>query len=114
LPEYGGEEIKGRRLYEQIVDAFFAGKIEGSAVCIHFATEGYNKGPVFFRYPIHLTSFDDWKTLRAKTVPIMNSWQIFIANLLFTGQIRWDGNPDHKIIVPDWYREYSFCPEELK
>src|SRR5882724_6426439 len=52
LPEFGGPGLYGHHVHEAVMAAFQAGKITHSGVSMHFVTDEYDRGPVFFRYPL--------------------------------------------------------------
>ena len=52
LPEFGGMGMYGHYVHEAVMEAFKRGEIKYSAVSMHFVTEGYDRGPVFFKLNI--------------------------------------------------------------
>ena len=52
LPKFGGKGMYGHYVHEAVIKAYKAGKITYTEVCIHFVTDEYDQGPVFFRYPV--------------------------------------------------------------
>lgn len=111
LPEFGGENMYGRFVHQKVLEAFKKGKITHSAISMHFVTKEYDKGPIFFRYPIKINKRDNIKTLEQKLKKAEHQWQSRITDLIVNQEISWDGK---KIKVPDWYKKKKYCPKELK
>ncbi|MBU6389739.1 hypothetical protein KGQ71_04480 [Patescibacteria group bacterium] len=91
LPEFGGPQMYGHRVHEAVINAFRAGKITESAVCMHFVTDEYDRGPVFFRYPVLIRPDDTAETLAERVNKIEHGWQSYVTNLVIHGKIHWDG-----------------------
>jgi phosphoribosylglycinamide formyltransferase-1 len=109
LPEFGGDGLYGHRAHEAVLEAFRAGKVKNSAVSMHFVTEAYDRGPVFFEYPVAIRPDDTPETLAGRVNEIEHGWQSFITNLVVQGEISWDGENAESLKVPEWYRPY-FLP----
>ena len=101
LPEFGGKGMYGHFVHEAVMKAFKEGHIKQTAVCIHFVTDAYDKGPVFFRYPIGIRSIDTAETLAARVNKVEHEWQSFVTNMVVDGRISWDGKNPESLIVPD-------------
>ncbi len=104
LPHFGGPGMYGHHVHETVIQAYKEGKIQNSEVCMHFVTEEYDKGPVFFRYPVLIRPDDDADSLGARVNKIEHAWQSFVTNLVVTGQIRWDGKNTKSLVVPDFMK----------
>lgn len=102
LPEFGGKGMYGHRVHEAVIQARKKGKIKNSEVCMHFVTEEYDQGPVFFRYPVHIYRDDTAETLAVRVNKIEHAWQSYITNLVVTGKIYWDGNDPKSLHVPSY------------
>ncbi len=95
LPEFGGAGMYGHHVHEAVMKAFHEGKVTHSAVTMHFVTEEYDRGPVFYRFRVAIRENDTPDSL-AKRV---NMWehicQPSITDEVVNGYISWDGkNPD--------------------
>ena len=107
--EFGGKGMHGHHVHEAVIAAFKRGEITQSAVCMHFVTEKYDEGPVFFRMPIHLDLADTPDSLYANKIkPVEHAYQPWVTNLVVTGQIRL--GEDGIVLVPEWYKSQPFCP----
>ncbi|MFC1700871.1 formyltransferase family protein [Patescibacteria group bacterium] len=101
LPKFGGNGMYGHYVHEAVIKAYQKGEIKNSAVSMHFVTEKYDEGPIFFQYPVMIRKDDTSETLSARVNKIEHAWQSFITNLIIHEQIKWDGK---KLVVPSWYR----------
>ena len=115
LPEYGGKGMYGHHVHEKLITDFKAGKVKNSAVSMHFVTEEYDEGPVFFKFPVRIRDDDTPETLAARVNKVEHTWQPWITNLVLTNQIYWDGsqNPG-SLSVPSWYEFADDCDMALK
>lgn len=103
LPRFGGNGMYGHYVHEAVIEAYKNGEVTESAVIMHFVTEKFDDGPVFFRYPVLVRKDDTAETLAGRVNKIEHCWQSWITNLVLSGQIRWDGKDPKNLIVPDWY-----------
>jgi len=101
LPKFGGKGMYGHHVHQAVIEAYKRGEITHSAVTMHFVTEEYDKGPVFFRYPILIRPNDDADSLGTRVNKIEHGWQFFVTNLVVTGQIHWDGKNPQSLVVPE-------------
>lgn len=103
LPRFGGEGMYGNRVHETAINAFIKGEIKSTAVSMHFVTEEYDKGPVFFKYPVLIREDDTPQSLAKRVSKIEHGWQSWITNLVAQGKIAWDGENPESLVVPRWY-----------
>ena len=103
IPQFGGKGMYGHYVHEAVIKAFQEGKVKTSAVTMHFVTEEYDKGPIFFQYPVLIRSTDDATSLGERVNKIEHSWQSFITNLVINEQISWDGIDPKTLKVPPGY-----------
>ena len=97
LPEFGGPGLYGHKVHEAVLEAYRAGKIKNSAVSMHFVTDKYDKGPVFFEYPVPIEPDDTPDTLAARVNQAEHEWQSRITDLVVNGEISWDGKDLKKV-----------------
>ena len=99
LPRFGGPGMYGHHVHQAVIAAYYGSDITASAVSMHFVTEpkgpdDYDKGPVFFSYPVVLHEGDTAETIGARVNAAEHEWQSRITNLVVHGGIGWDGkNP---------------------
>ena len=91
LPEFGGRRMYGHHVHEAVMDAYQRGEITHSAVCMHFVTEKYDDGPVFFRYNVKIQPNDTAETLAARVNKVEHLWQPYITSMVVNRQITWSG-----------------------
>jgi folate-dependent phosphoribosylglycinamide formyltransferase PurN len=102
LPEFGGAGMYGHHVHEAVIEAYKRGETTRSAVSMHFVTEEYDRGPVFFRYPVWIRSDDDADSLGSRVNKIEHSWQSFVTNEVLHGRIHWDGVDPDTLFVPNY------------
>lgn len=89
LPRFSG--LYGKKLREAVYEVFCRGEIEHSEVCMHFVTDEYDAGPVFFSHPVPINPDDTAETLQLRVQRAEHEWQPRIAQLVISGSITWDG-----------------------
>ncbi|MCF7834920.1 hypothetical protein K9M48_02595 [Candidatus Gracilibacteria bacterium] len=106
LPNFGGPGMYGHHVHEAVIKAYKKGEIKNSEVCMHFVTDEYDRGPVFFRYPVRIRLNDTPETLGDRVNKIEHGWQSFVTDLVVNGQIYWDGIHPESLVVPDFMRKF--------
>jgi len=107
---FGGKGYHGHHVHQAILDA----GAKETAVTMHFVTENFDEGPTFFEYPLRVCAGDDADSLGSRVNRYEHGHQSWITSLVISGQIAWDGNREHEVQVPDWYRTLPFCPKRLQ
>ena len=108
LPQFGGAGLYGHRVHEAVFAAYRGGKIKHSAVSMHFVTKEYDRGPVFFEYPVEIRADHTAETLAARVNAIEHEWQSRITDMVVRGDISWDGKDPASLKVPEGY---EFLPK---
>ena len=103
LPEFGGPGMYGRHVHEAVLKAFNEGRLTNSAVSMHFVTEEYDRGPVFFRYDVPILTADTAETLGQRVNESEHEFQPMITNMVVRGIISWDGQNKNSLRVPSGY-----------
>ncbi len=98
LPKFGGSGMYGQYVHEAVLAAFHRGEIKNSEVCMHFVTDKYDDGPVFFRCLVSIFKNDTPQTLAKRVNIVEHKCQSQITSLVVTGKIYWDGK-DSKTLV---------------
>ncbi len=101
LPRFGGAGMYGHHVHEAVMEAYHnfrknssCEKITHSAVSMHFVTEKYDEGPLFFSQSVPILPDDTADTLAARVLETEHKWQPIITEKVLTGEISWDGkNP---------------------
>ena len=105
LPQFGGPGMYGHHVHEAVFAAFKRGEITHSEVCMHFVTDQYDRGPVFFRCRVEIQQDDTAKTIAARVNRAEHEFQWYFTNKVVTGEISWDGkNPESLQGAVDWPR----------
>lgn len=104
LPQFGGKGWHGHYVHEEIIKAYKKGEITHSAVSMHFATPVYDKGPLFFKYPVEILDNDTAESLGKKVNEVEHKWQPIITNLVVNGDISWDGKDPKSLKTPSDYK----------
>jgi phosphoribosylglycinamide formyltransferase-1 len=103
LPDFGGPGLYGRRVHEAVIEAYKRGEISHSAVSMHFVTEEYDRGPVFFRCKVKINEDDTPDTLGTRVNKQEYMHQPKITNMVVNGLIKWDGADPHSLTTPPGY-----------
>jgi phosphoribosylglycinamide formyltransferase 1 len=88
LPRFGGPQLYGHHVHEEVMAAYQRGEVTHSAVTMHFVDEKYDRGPVFFAQPIPIEPTDTPETLAAKVNRAEHEWQPRVLNYVVHGQVR--------------------------
>lgn len=101
---FGGTGMYGHHVHEAVRAAYNAGKIASSAASMHFVTEGYDEGPVFFehRVPLHPDMTAD--EIATAVNAIEHMWQPRITHMVVHEEIAWDGEHVNSLRVPQGYK----------
>ena len=106
LPAFGGPRLYGHRVHEAIIAAHRRGEITHSAVSMHFVTEEYDRGPVFFRCNVKINDDDTPESIGIRVNQQEHRYQPHITSMVVNGLIRWDGiNPDSLKVPPGYSLE---------
>lgn len=99
LPRFGGAGMYGHHVHEAVMEAYRNGeidpktgqKISNSAVSMHFVTEKYDDGPLFFSHSVPILPEDTAETLAKRVNLAEHKWQPVITQKVLSGEIFWDG-----------------------
>ena len=95
LPRFGGAGMYGHHVHEAVMEAYRAGEVKNSGISMHFVTEKYDEGPLFFSQPVPIMPDDTADTLAARVLEAEHKWQPIITEKVLTGEISWNGkNPE--------------------
>ena len=107
LPNFGGPGMYGHHVHEAVLAAFKRGEITHSEVCMHFVTDKYDRGPVFFRRQVELFPDDTAESIASRVNKVEHEFQAIITNKVVTGQIRWDGKNPSSLVGAEEQRLVS-------
>lgn len=95
LPAFGGSGMYGHHVHEAVMEAFRRGEVTHSAVSMHFVTEGYDRGPVFFQTEVEIATGDNADTLAERVNQREHLYQPLVTDYVVSRRISWDGvNPN--------------------
>lgn len=100
LPRFGGAGMYGHHVHEAVLTAFHRGEVTHSAVSMHFVTEKYDEGPLFFSHPVPILPDDTPETLGARVNAAEHEFQPIVTDLVVRGKISWDGTNASSLQVP--------------
>ena len=100
---FGGEGMWGHRVHEAVKAALDAGEITESGLSMHFVTDEYDRGPVFFEHRIPLQKGMSADDIAKAVNEAEHEWQPKITNMVVHGEIRWDGKDPKTLVVPEGY-----------
>ncbi len=103
LPDLGGPGMYGHHVHEAAVERFKEGTLKETAVSMHFVTEKFDDGPLFFSFPVPIRESDDAESLAKRVNMMEHAWQPFITSMVVNGHISWDGVNRDSLKIPDWY-----------
>jgi phosphoribosylglycinamide formyltransferase-1 len=103
LPEFGGAGMYGHHVHEAVIAAFGRGEITHSAVCMHFATSEYDRGPIFFRHNVKIEGDDTPDSIGSRVNKCEHRWQPEITNLVVYREITWNGRDFDSLRYPSGY-----------
>jgi len=104
---FGGEGMYGHHVHEAVKEALDAGEITESGVTMHFVTDEYDRGPVFFEVRVPLAKEMNADEIGKAVNEVEHTWQPKITNMVVRGQISWDGRDSNTLTVPEGY---AFLP----
>ncbi|MFA5934547.1 MAG: formyltransferase family protein [Candidatus Paceibacterota bacterium] len=98
LPRFGGPGMYGHHVHEAVLAAFKRDEIVYSEVCMHFVTEKYDQGPVFFRCSVDIRSSDTADSLAVRVNKAEHLFQWSVTNEVVKGTVHWDGKNPNSLI----------------
>ncbi|MCX6738687.1 MAG: formyltransferase family protein [Candidatus Parcubacteria bacterium] len=107
---FGGRGMYGIHIHRAVIDSYQKGLIKDTAVSMHFVIDEYDKGPVFFEYPVPIYPTDTPKILQERVKGFEHLFQWVITDMVIHKKISWDGKDPKSLIVPEGYR---FLPKKL-
>ena len=105
---FGGPGLYGHHVHEAVKAAFDAGEVTESGFTMHFTTDEYDRGPIFFEYRVPLKRGMDADDIAKAVNMEEHRSQPKITNLVVHGEIRWDGKDPGTLTVP---KGYGYLPK---
>lgn len=101
---FGGPGMYGMRIHEAVAEALEKSEITESGISMHFITEEYDRGPIFFEYRVPLRKGMTADEIARAVKKVEHEWQPKITNLVVHKKIRWDGENPTSLVVPSGYK----------
>jgi folate-dependent phosphoribosylglycinamide formyltransferase PurN len=98
LPRFAG--LWGEKLHATVWEAYQKGEISESEIVMHFVTEEYDKGPIFFRFRFPLRGITSYEEYREHVRGLEHKFQPLITELVVRGGISWNGTHSESLITP--------------
>jgi folate-dependent phosphoribosylglycinamide formyltransferase PurN len=89
LPRFAG--AYGEKLHALVWEAYRNGEITEGEIVMHFVTERYDEGPVFFRHPFSLSGIGSYEEYRKHVRILEHNFQPVLTNCVLQGKISWNG-----------------------
>lgn len=100
---FGGSGMYGSHVLDAVYDSLVQKEERDFGVSMHFVTEEYDRGPIFFEYRI------PWQKSMSKAMvgqavhSCEHEWQPKVTNMVVHGEISWDGKSTASLKVPASY-----------
>jgi phosphoribosylglycinamide formyltransferase-1 len=106
---FGGKGMYGHRMHEAVKSALDTGEISESGFSMHFVTDEYDRGPVFFEHTVALDKGMSAEDIAQKVNEAEHKWQPRITNMVVNGEISWDGEDSSSVKYPS---NYQYFPKD--
>jgi phosphoribosylglycinamide formyltransferase 1 len=103
LPQFGGPGLYGHHVHKAVMEAFKGKEIKYSGISMHFVTEEYDRGPIFFKLKIKIRDDDTPDSLAKRVNQLEHLYQPKITNMVVNGLIKWDGINPNSLKLPLGY-----------
>lgn len=100
LPKFGGPGMYGHFVHEAVMESYKKGEVTHSAVSMHFVTDEYDRGPLFFSQPVEILPDDTPETLAKRVNEAEHRWQPIVTQKVLDGEISWDGKTFESLKTP--------------
>ena len=104
LPAFGGAGMYGHHVHEAVMEAFKRGEVTHSAATMHFVTDEYDRGPIFFQKFVKIEEDDTVETLAKRVNETEHKYQPIITNMVVNSEISWDGKNPSSLTYPADYK----------
>ncbi len=100
---FGGKGMYGQYIHEAVKRALDAGEISESGFSMHFTTDEYDRGPIFFEYRVPIVSGMSAEDIAFVVHAAEHEWQPRITNMVVHGEVSWDGTNPSALKYPAGY-----------
>src|SRR3989338_9228214 len=99
LPKFGGDGMYGIYVHRAVIEA----QARSTAVNMHFVTDFYDDGPIFFQFLINVKKDDTPESLGKRVNLYEHKFQPFITSMVVNEKISWDGKDANTLKIPKEY-----------
>lgn len=99
----GGENMWGARVLDATYEALQKGEMKEFGISMHFVTDEYDRGPVFFEHRMPYVAGMTKEEVGEATHKAEHEWQPKITKMVVNGEITWDGVDPKSVNVPAGY-----------
>lgn len=103
LPQFGGKGMYGMAVHQAVWRIRETQGLRNSAVTMHFVTEEYDAGPIFFSAPISLAGAKNAEAVATRVRALEHSLCPSIVNMVVQRRISWDGEHPESLLVPEGF-----------
>ena len=100
---FGGPGMYGHHVHEAIEQALERDEVAESGVTMHFVTDEYDRGPIFFEKRIPLRKGMMADEIGKAVNKMEHEYQPLITEMVINGEISWDGENPKSLTVPEGY-----------
>lgn len=100
---FGGHGLYGIRVHDAVKEAVDRDEISSSGPSMHFVTDQYDRGPIFFEHRVPISKNMSAADIAKAVNEVEHQFQPMITNLVVQGKIYWDGTDPKSLRVPDGY-----------
>lgn len=97
---FGGPGLYGHHVHEAVKEALDAGEVTESGLSMHFVTDEYDRGPVFFEHRVSLEKGMSADEIASLVNKAEHEWQPRVTNLVVHENISWDGKDPKTLVTP--------------
>ncbi len=105
----GGHGMWGARVLDATYEALLKKEVSEFGISMHFVTDEYDRGPVFFEYRTSYTEGMSKEEVGERIRGMELEWQAKITNMVVNGEVSWDGIDPKSVRVPDGY---TYLPKD--
>lgn len=102
--KFGGQNMWGQNVLDAVYDALVKQHLNEFGVSMHFVTDEYDRGPVFFEFRIPYREGVTKDEVRQVAAVAEDEFQPKVTNLVVNGKISWDGKNPKSVKVPEGYQ----------
>lgn len=109
--KFGGPGMYGHYVHEALQESLESNAVTVSGATMHFVTDEYDRGPVFFEKAVALEKGMTADQIGSAVNAIEHEMQAYITNLVIHEKISWDGKDSNTLTYPEGYK---YTPGNLK